>query len=157
MPDTERAQLEPRLQQVSVFLPNRLGALRRAVTLIEPHDVKIGGIAVLEASDHAVVRLVVNRPDRALEILEAAGYGGCTTEIMGVGLPVGRGGGIQRVLSILVGAEVNLEYAYTLILQHQHAPVLAFQVDDHGMASRVLVQNGLTLVGQDDLTWDGRA
>jgi hypothetical protein len=156
MPEIAREQIEPRLRQVSFFLPNRLGALRRAVNVLEPHDVRIGGISVLEASDHAVVRIVVNRPDKALEVLGAEGYGGCITEVLGVCLPAWRGGGVHRVLSVLVGAEVNLQYAYCLIIRHEGTPVLAVQVDDMDMAARVLAGAGITVVGQDQLTWDAR-
>jgi hypothetical protein len=153
MPDTARDVVEPRIRQVAFFLPNRLGALRDAVRILGEHDVRIGGISVLESADHAVVRLVVDRPDGAFEVLTGAGYGGCITEILGVALPAGPRFGIQRVLSILLGAEVSLMYVYGLILESEGQPVLALQADDREMATRVLRRNGLRLVGQDDLTW----
>lgn len=153
MQETAKGRIEPRLRQVSFFLPNRLGALRRAVQVLEENDVRIGGISVLEAADHAVVRLVVDRPDGAFDLLTAAGYGGCITEILGVALPPGPRFGIQRVLSVLLGAEVSLMYLYGLILQDRGHPLLALQADDLDMAVRVLRRNGFRLVGQDDLSW----
>jgi hypothetical protein len=153
MPEVANQQVNPRLRQVSFFIPNRLGALRRAIQILEEKDVRIGGISVLETADHAVVRLVVDRPDGAFELLTAEGYGGCITELLGVRLPPGPRFGIQRVLSVLLGAEVSLMYCYGLILQAGGHPVLALQADDLGMAGRVLVRNGFPLVGQDDLHW----
>jgi hypothetical protein len=60
---------------------------------------------------------------------------------------------MQRVLSVLLGAEVNLWYVYGLILQAEGHPILALQADDLEMAGRVLLGNGFPLVGQDDLHW----
>jgi hypothetical protein len=153
MPDVASDQVNPRLRQVAFFLPNRLGALRHSLQVLADRDIRIGGISVLESTDHAVVRLVVDRPDGAFELLTAAGYGGCITELLGVQLPAGPRFGIQRVLSTLLGAEVSLMYVYGLILQSDGHPLLALQADDLGMAGRVLQRNGFPLVGQDDLEW----
>jgi hypothetical protein len=157
MPATARDRVEPRLRQISFFLPNRLGALRRAVDLIEGKDVRIAGISVLESADHAVVRLVVDRPDGTLELLSEAGYGACVTEILGVALPLGPRFGIQRVLSVLLGAEVSITYLYGLILSDGGQPLLALKTDDLPMAERVLPRSGFRLLGQDDLTWPGES
>jgi hypothetical protein len=153
MPETARARIAPRVRQISFFLPNRLGALKRAVQILAEKDVRIGGISVLETADHAVVRLVVDRPDGAFDLLTEAGYGGCVTDVLGVVLPPGPRFGIQRVLAVLLGAEVSLMYVYGLILEDGGHPLLALQADDLDMAGRVLRTNGFRLVGQDDLAW----
>lgn len=151
--ETARDRSAPRLRQLAIFLTNRLGALRRAVQLLSDQGIRIGGISVLESKDHAVVRLVVDRPDGALEVLEQAGYGGGITEVLGVALPPGPSFGMQRVLSVLLGAEVSLWYVYGLIVAHDGHPVLALQADDLEMAGHVLRSNQFPLVGQDDLHW----
>jgi hypothetical protein len=153
MPETAREQIEPRLRQVSFFLPNRLGALRKATRLLEEHQIRIGGFVVMEAADHAVVRVIVDKPDRAFEILSAEGYGGCVTEVLGVAVPLAPKAGIQRMLGLLLGAEVSLAYAYGLMLHADGAPLVALQADDLGMATSVLQHNGFLVVGQDQLSW----
>jgi hypothetical protein len=153
MPETAREQIEPRLRQVSFFLPNRLGSLRKATRLLEEHQIRIGGIVVMEATDHAVIRVIVDKPDAAYETLVAEGYGGCVTEVLGVAVPVGQRAGIQRMLGVLLGAEVNLAYAYGLMLHSDGEPIVALQADDLTAATRVLQQNGFLVVGQDHLSW----
>ena len=153
MTETARDHGDPRIRQVSFFLPNRLGSLRRALQILEERNMRIGGISILEGADHAVVRLVVDAPDGAATLLADEGYGTCVTECIGVALPSGPRFGIQRVLSVLLGGEVNVWYAYSLILRADGHPVLALQVDDRDMAGRVLRGHGFELVGQDDLVW----
>jgi hypothetical protein len=153
VPDTATDTLEPRIRQVSFFLPNRLGSLRRALDLLAAKDIRIGGLSVLEAADHAVVRLVVDRPEEAYETLSECGYGGCVTEVLGVVLHAGPRFGILRVLSLLLSAEVSVQYAYGLIVQAEGRPLLALQVDDRGLAARVLARSGFTVTGHEQLEW----
>jgi hypothetical protein len=151
--ETARDTIEPGIRQVAFFLPNRLGALRRALDLLGSKDIRIGGLSVIETADHAVVRLFVDRTDDAFETLTAEGYGGCITDLLAVVLPPGPRSGILRVLAVLLSAEVSVEYAYGLIVQSDARPVLALQVDDRSLANRVLRRNGFTLTGQEHLTW----
>lgn len=151
MPETSHGQTDPRIVQLSVFLANRLGALRQVVNRMEEEDVRILGLAVLDAADHAVVRLVVDHPAKATTALTQAGYGLCETEVLAVQVPVGARGAVHKVLSALVGAEVNIEYVYGLLARLNGCALVALQTDDSGMAERVLRARGFDLVHQDDL------
>jgi hypothetical protein len=153
MPATAKDHLDARLQQVALFLANRLGSLRRAIDVLERAGVRIAGVNVLEAADHAVVRVIVDRPQLALDSLVEAGYGASLTEVLGVALPPGPRFGIQRVLSVLLSAEVSLMYVYGLILSDQGQPILALRADDLDLAARVLENGGFRVLGQDDLEW----
>lgn len=152
MPETSRDQTDPRIVQLSVFLPNRLGALRQTVQRLEQADVGILGLCVLDAADHAVVRMVVDRPAKAKAALAQSGYGACETEILAVCMPPGPGGSVQKVLSALVGAEVNMQYVYGLLSRTDGTGLLALQTDDCATASRVLQSRGFSLLHQDDLS-----
>ena len=151
MPEISRDQTDPRIVQLSVFLPNRLGALRQAVHKLESAKVRILGLVVLDAADHAVVRLVVDRPAAAKAALDEAGYGAFETEILAVLIAGGGQGSVQKVLAALVGAEVNIEYVYGLLARLSGKSLLALQTDDSAMAERVLRGRGFELAHQDDL------
>jgi hypothetical protein len=151
MPETSRGQTDPRVVQLSVFLANRLGALRQLVQRLAEAEVRILGLAVLDAADHAVVRLVVDRPAKATSALTEAGYGMCETEVLAVQVPVGARGAVHKVLSALVGAEVNIAYVYGLLGRLEGRALVALQTDDSSMAERVLRGRGFELVHQEDL------
>ena len=151
MPETSRDQTDPRIVQLSVFLPNRLGALRQLVNRLETEEVRILGLQVMEASDHAVVRLVVDRPAKAKRALSDAEYGITETEVLAVQVPVGARGAVHKVLSALVSAEVNIAYVYGLLARLGGSALVALQTDDSAMADRVLRGRGFDLVHQDDL------
>jgi hypothetical protein len=157
MPGTIEDQGGSIIVQLSFFLPNRLGALLRATRELDAKGIRICALSILDAADHAVVRMVVDRPTDAKSALIAEGYAVFETDLLGVTLPAGKGLGIGKVLSALLMAEVNIHYIYPLVVQADAHPVIVLHVDDMHAASRVLRQKGLDLIGQDDLAWPDSA
>lgn len=152
MVEIARDRAAPRIQQLSVFLRNRLGALRESLVRLQEEQVRISAISILESADHAVIRLVVNRPFTAKTALESFGYDVFETELLGVLLPDEKEFGIQKVLTFLLMAEVNIRYIYSLLDRHEGRPILALNVENPAWAAEVLEKAGLTLVGQDEIT-----
>ena len=58
------------------------------------------------------------------------------------------------ICAALLSAEINIHYAYPLLL-HPHAPTLALYVDDPTLAAQILIRKGFKLIGESDLKGDG--
>jgi hypothetical protein len=100
--------------QLSVFLENRLGQLLRLTRLFDQDDVHILGIAVETSVDCAIVRLLVDRPDRAREMVTQAGFACTETELLVVELPHGKRA-IMTICVALITGEININYTYPLL------------------------------------------
>jgi hypothetical protein len=153
MLETSRDLSAPRVRQLSFFLQNRVGALLAVARKLEELNIHICAISILDSADHAVIRMVVDRPSLAKEALLERGLSIFENELVAVELPIERGIGLPRILSALLMAEVNVHYIYSLIVQSNSHPVVAFHVDAMDTASQVLKQQGLILVGQDQIVW----
>jgi hypothetical protein len=149
--DTTQDQDSPRITQLSIFLENRLGALLGLTRVLEAQQVNICALSITDAADHAVIRMVVDRPSLACASLQAEGYHIFESEVLGVALPAARVGGFRKVLSALARAELNVHYVYAVVTQGPAGAVLALHVEDMERAGRVLAESGLTLVSQDQL------
>jgi len=150
MPDVAHRRAEPPvIKQLAVFLPNRLGALLSMTRCLDTLGLAIRAVNIIDAADHAVARLLVDRPTLAKEALLAEGYSVVETDLLGVALP--RGGGVRQVLQALLLAELNIHYVYSLIGGASGTPVLAVHVEDPAAAARVLAEKGFELIGQDEL------
>ena len=150
MYETTDDKASPRIRQLSIFLENRLGALLGVTRVLEAQSINICALSITDAADHAVVRVVVDRPSLACASLQAEGYHVFEAELLGVSLPPTKVGGFRKVLTALARAELNVHYVYAVVASGQ-AAVIAFHVEDMDRAARVLVESGLALVGQDDL------
>ena len=141
----------PRIHQLSVFLPNRVGALLSVTRCLDVLGLRICSLNIADAADHAVARIVVDRPELALDGLAAEGHAVVETELLAVALPPEQRDAVRRVLTCLLMAELNVYYVYALIAGAGGQAVLALLAEDLEAASRVLLEGGFELVGQEQL------
>lgn len=147
--ETLEGQGFPVVRQVSVFLENRVGQLLRLTQVLESKGVKIVALSIVESADFAVVRLMFDRTDEALETLKAEGFAVSVTELLVVCLPTGKRG-LLSVWSALLSSEVNVGFVYPLI-PLATGPAIAFSVDSLEMAIDALQRHKLTVLGEADL------
>jgi hypothetical protein len=139
----------PYIKQLSVFLPNRVGALLGVTRALGTLSLSIRAISIMEAADHSVVRLIIDRPGLAVEVLQDQGYAVLETDLLAVALP-GQDG-VRKVLAALLMAELNVHYVYSLLASGTGEPILALHVEDTMAATKVLREHEMILIGQDYL------
>ena len=146
---TARGRDWPSVRQFNVFLENRLGALLDVVRRFETSDNHIVSLTIVDSADCAIVRMVLSDPECAREIFEQAKLPITESDLLVVQLPDGP----QPVLQIckaLLQAELNVHYAYPLLVGPQGCAALALHVEDHESAARTLEGNGFVLFTEND-------
>jgi hypothetical protein len=139
-----------KITQFALFLENRVGRLLEVVKLLAGVDTHILAISVHEASDHAVVRVIVDKPMTAREALEDAGVPLVESTVLAVEMS-DELYSIPEILRVLLQAEVNVMYAYPLFVRSRRHPVIVFHVDNDEYAIEVLQEHGMYLLNQDDI------
>jgi hypothetical protein len=147
---TAEGSEHPCCRQLSVFLENRVGQLLRITRLLENEPVHILGLSVDAAADCAIVRLLVDDPDLAHQILTDAHFALSESEVLVIPLPDGKHG-ILTVCSALIAGEVNINYVYTVWATTERQPCLAIQVDDIQSAIPVLQSKKFRILDQSEL------
>src|SRR3954469_24112657 len=61
-------KLEPGVNQFSIFLANKVGALMEVVRSLNEHNIHVLAISVQDSADTAIVRIVVTDPEHVREI-----------------------------------------------------------------------------------------
>jgi len=148
---TARGRDWPSVRQFNVFLENRVGVLLDVVRRFETTDVKIVALSVVDLADCAIVRMVLSDPERAREIFEQSGFPVTETDLLVVQLPEGPQPMIQ-IFKALLALEINIDYAYMLLVGTQGHPALAMHVDDHETAAGILNTKGFTVFTENDLS-----
>jgi hypothetical protein len=147
---TARGREWPSVRQFNVFLANRVGALVNVFRCFENSDVRILSMTIIDTADVAILRLVLSHPERAVEILEQAKLMYTESDLLVVQLPESK----QPLLSIckaLLAAELNLHYAYPLLVGPAGLPALAIHVDNHEQAVQTLESQGFVVFSENDL------
>jgi hypothetical protein len=147
---TARGRDWPSVRQFNVFLENRVGALLSVVRRFEETDIRIVSLTVHDLADCAIIRLVLSDPERALEIFEQAKLPVTESDLLVVQLPEDPHP-LPRICKALLLAEINIDYAYPLLIGPQGRAALALRVDDYEMAVNTLTGQGFTIFTESDL------
>lgn len=149
-PETTKGYSPPTVRQFGVFLENRPGKLFELVRIFdEAPDVHICALSVVEASDHAVVRIIPNNADAARVVLRQHSLPFAEHDVLMVQLTEDHT--LTSMCLYLLGAELNIRFAYPMMLRPDGAPTIALAVDDYTLAGQVLRKKNFRLLGEEDL------
>ena len=98
-------------KQLSVFLENKPGVLAAVCRALGDHDINIRGVSVSDTVDHAVVRLIVSDPHKAIHVLGEHGALVVETDVLVVKLS-DHPGALADLASKFARGKINIEYAY---------------------------------------------
>ncbi len=146
---TTQGYAPPSVTQFSVFLDNRVGKLHELLRVFEHSAVHLCAISVHDASDHAVVRLVTNNAHETRQVLQRHQMPFSEVQLLVVEL--GRQHSMERMCLYLLGAELNIRFAYPLMECPTHTPTIAVAVDDVTLAGQILRRKEFRLLGEEDL------
>lgn len=148
--ETMQSYEPPTVTQMSVFLDNRIGKLYDLVEAFADSPVCwICALSVHEAADHAVVRLISNNAQAAKDLLKEHHLPFCETPVLVVELS--KGHTLSSMCLCLLGAELNIQFAYPLMLRPNGSPTIALSVDDKYLAGQILRRKAFRLLGEADI------
>ena len=147
--ETSQGYAPPTVTQYSVFLNIKIGKLLDIVENFDDSACRICAISVHEASDHAVVRIITNNAVKARELLRREGLAYGEHNVLVVELTSGHT--LASLCLSLLGAELNIHFAYPLMIKPNGRPTIALAVDDPTLAGQILRRKNFRLFGECDL------
>ena len=116
-------------KQVSVFLENKSGRLAEVCQTLGEHEINIRALCIADTSDFGILRLIVDKPDAAVEVLQGTGFSVGSTGVLALRVP-DVPGGLGGVLADLQTRDVNVEYMYAFFITVEGDAVVLFKVAD---------------------------
>jgi hypothetical protein len=128
-------------KQLAIFLENKPGALARLCDAMAEEQINILAVSVVDGVDHAVVRMVVDRPEKAIYLLEGAGILVSENEVIMFDAP-NRPGMLLDIAGKLSKAKINIEYLYCAVQKNQKKGTLVLRPSNLKKALSVLSEIG---------------
>ena len=138
------------IPQISVFLENKAGQLADITGILCQNQVNMRAINIAETTDYGVLRLIVDDAAKASSILLEQGFILTMTPVVGVAVP-DTPGGLSKVLSVISGAEIDVEYMYSVFGQKDGQACMIFRVADSDGLAAVLEKNEIRTIAGEDL------
>lgn len=138
------------VRQFSVFAENRLGRLYDLIGLLKKHNVHVMAITVLDTTDSAIVRFVVDDPDRTRELLVNNDFPYVECSVLAV--EIADESQLQGILAALFEAEINIHYIYSFLKRPDGKCAVAINAEDDEVAAQALSTCGLRVLSQRDIS-----
>ena len=139
-----------KIKQISVFLENRKGRLFEVCSLLGTHNINMRAITIAETESFGVLRIVVDKPEEAVELLKENSFTANLTDVVAVEVE-DKPGGLAEILKILSDNDVNVEYMYGFIEKFSDKALLVFRFEDTAGAQKVLADNKVNVVTDEDI------
>ena len=110
-------------KQLAVFLDNRPGTLARSCQALSKAQINILALSILDTVDHAVVRMVVDKPQEAERVLSGLHAMVQARDVIVMDV-ANEPGVLAKIAERLAGAGINIEYAYSTSSKEQGALIL---------------------------------
>ncbi|MES2696499.1 MAG: acetolactate synthase [Verrucomicrobiota bacterium] len=138
------------VKQFSVFTENRVGRLHDLTALLKQHNVHVMAITVLDTTDSAIVRLIVDDPNKARELMINNDYAYAECTVLAV--EINDESRLNGVLAALLEAEINIHYVYSFIKRPEGMGALAINAEDVDVAAQSLSKRGFRVLTQGDIS-----
>lgn len=138
------------IKQISIFIENKPGKLSAVTKLLKDNDIDIRALSIADTKDFGILRLIVNKPDSACEVLKNAECTMSVTNVIAVGIS-DKPGGLADVMDCLYGANISVEYMYAFITKSEDEAYVILRVENNDKASEALKDGGFTLLTEKEV------
>jgi len=145
---TSTSSTDP-VKQFSVFAENRIGRLFDLTGLLKANNVHIMAVTVLDTTDSAIVRVIVDDPGKARELMVNNDFPYTECDVLAV--EIVDESQLKGVLAALFEAEINVHYVYSFIKRPEGKAALALNIEDADVAAQALNQRGFRVLTQRDI------
>ena len=129
------------IKQISVFLENTTGRLSEVTKTLANANINLRAISIADTADFGILRLIVDKNDKAVDALNAAGFTTRQTDVVAVeieDIP----GSLAKLMELFQDSQVNIEYLYASLEGQAGKAVVIFKLEDHQKGLKILSDNG---------------
>lgn len=139
-----------KVTQLSLFMENKAGHLQNILKILADARINIATLTIAEINDFGILRIIVDNPEKAVQILKGAGVAVSVTEVLAVEI-ADEPGSLYKTVDVFSREKLNIEYMYAFTQKINGKAVMIFRFDDIGAARRAAENGGLKIVRNADI------
>ncbi len=136
------------VNQVSVFLENKPGTLKKLTKVLAAHKINIRALSLAETSEFGIVRMLVNDVFEATNVLKENNFVASLAPVLAYAI-ADEAGDLDNLLEKFSAADINIEYMYAFAGKER--AYMIFRVNDTKEAEALLKSKGLKSLTQEEI------
>ncbi len=138
------------VEQIAVFLENKSGRLAEITAILAENEINIRALSVADTADFGILRLIVDKVEKAKTVLRENGFTVGKTQVLAVEIE-DKTGGLAKVLKSIKNAGINVEYMYAFVNKTGENAVLIFRFEKMQEAIDTLQKDGFTILTSEQI------
>lgn len=138
------------IKQLSVFIQNEIGSLASVTSVLNDNEINLRAISSYDTPEFSILRMVVDHPDKAKDLLAQVGYVVKITNTVAIEL-LDEPGELHGMLETVAEACIAVNYIYSIVRRDGGAPLMILNTDDLEKTAKVLKDKGYIVVDQEEL------
>ena len=134
-----------KVSQLTVFMENKSGRLAEIMRTLADNDINVRALSIADTSEYGLLRLIVNDPDKAKQVLVSADFTVALTDVVAVEVP-DKPGGLAGVIDAFADSGLNIEYMYAFVGSSGENAIVIFRVTPVEEAIEMLKKRGIRLL-----------
>lgn len=133
------------VKQISVFLENKAGRLSDVTKVLGDNNVDISALSIADTTHFGILRLIVNNPDLAENVLKQNGYTVSCSDVLAVAID-DNPGALAKALEVLTDNDVTIEYIYAFIGKTMNKALVILKVENFDKAAKILTEKNIRVL-----------
>ena len=138
------------IKQISIFVENKAGRLAKIVETLGNNNIDISALSIADATDFGVLRLIVDKPDLAVDVLKQTGVTVKITNVIAAALD-NQPGGLSKVLHLLAEAGISVEYIYAFEGKKSGKALMVVKTEDMEKSIELFEKSGIEITDISDI------
>jgi hypothetical protein len=138
------------INQITIFLENKAGALLDVTKLLSENKVDLRAINIAETADYGLLRLITADNKQAEKVLKKENLIFTETPVLAVAID-DKTGALTDLLAIFAKNDINVHYMYSIFGSQDGKAYMIMQISDIEKATKVLADNNIVIAEPKDL------
>ena len=138
------------VKQISVFLENKSGRLAEVTKTLSANEIDIRALYIADTTEYGILRMIVDKPDQALDLLKKSGFTVSTTNVIAIAI-ADTPGTLDDALEVLSIGGVSVEYLCAFVGRASTDAIVVIRVENPEGAIGSLENAGVRVIDSKEV------
>lgn len=132
------------IRQLSIFIQNEIGSVAGVTAILKENNINLRAIASFDTPQFAILRIVVDQPEKAKTLLINSGFAVTMSEAIAIELE-DKPGVLHDLLQVIADAGFGVNYIYSIVFRDGKVPLIIINTDNLQATKDILKEKGYSV------------
>ena len=134
------------VNQLSVFINNQQGTIADVISILGENGINLKAVSVSDRAEYGLLRLIVDKPEEALELLKKSDYKVKIAKTIGIIVNSNNPNELAKILTIIKNNNIEITYIYSYGKVSECKDAVIIKTQELEKTVELLKNNGIELV-----------